>query len=556
MSNDPFYSQIEMIDLSGAETNYKGNGDPNLYSYPNNESKFSIQEALSSFSKNIPCKNILLGYEGIESTNALVLQALSKPSSKILLLEENNIIENYFNSISRDIIKTEIAQIENYKDSVLYLDLNQYKCSNFIDLCRIANIKNIQIVLSVRGSEFDRYIKLDDTDNVENKFANLTIIRRLPESLEGKGYTRSWIISNSRTLNIIKEYKVRDEPLMMINLLNNVINKKPVITDISNLSNEEISFRLTKLIVKLENLYNPSILKENIFLAPSTTTNLLKTVIRALLHQDDTMLVESMSWPMYPKIINSIERKYEVIDSSQTGLINPVNLSNLLKDDGKIKLLLISMPNNPSGAVYDIDTLYCLAKIASNQNVKLVIDQAYRGTQDKNALLDASILLTEKHLDNVVLVNSTTKTYGLKGLRSSWAIANPEIINQLRKTEIDVSSPIYKKVLLNALEISSIPDFTLLERARKLLIQIVKESTNLSIVGNPQGSVTALIRLPDNVDNIKFVTLLAKYGLIVDSGNIFGAPGKIRVSYSYVKDNITTKHFINAIRTIDRVTII
>ncbi len=88
------------------------------------------------------------------------------------------------------------------------------------------------------------------------------------------------------------------------------------------------------------------------------------------------------------------------------------------------KLLLIVNPNAPSGTLADLPTLDRI--IASFPGVVL-LDEAYVDFAPASALP-----LVREH-DNVILLRSMSKGYGLAGMRFGYGIAQPSLLAQLHK---------------------------------------------------------------------------------------------------------------------------
>lgn len=95
---------------------------------------------------------------------------------------------------------------------------------------------------------------------------------------------------------------------------------------------------------------------------------------------------------------------------------------------GEVGIVLLCTPNNPTGATLGEDELRAfLAAIPSD--IPVVIDEAYQefapeGFQSVN-------LYREGH-ENVVMLRTFSKAYGLAGLRVGYAIGSPTILNAVQ----------------------------------------------------------------------------------------------------------------------------
>ncbi|MGY9073940.1 MAG: histidinol-phosphate transaminase [Acidimicrobiales bacterium] len=96
----------------------------------------------------------------------------------------------------------------------------------------------------------------------------------------------------------------------------------------------------------------------------------------------------------------------------------------------RTKLVLLATPNNPTGtAVSTADLRRFLDKIPND--VIVLVDEAYREFAGED--LGDPIRDLIPSYRNVVVTRTFSKAYGLAGLRTGYAVADPEIINELDK---------------------------------------------------------------------------------------------------------------------------
>lgn len=100
------------------------------------------------------------------------------------------------------------------------------------------------------------------------------------------------------------------------------------------------------------------------------------------------------------------------------------DLSNLKRclDDRSAKLVFFCSPNNPTGNDMNLDGI---REILAMENSIVVVDEAYAEFSDQTAL----DLLED--FDNLVVMRTLSKAYGMAGLRVGVAVANSKIIDFL-----------------------------------------------------------------------------------------------------------------------------
>ncbi|NKB37538.1 MAG: valine--pyruvate transaminase [Gammaproteobacteria bacterium] len=99
-----------------------------------------------------------------------------------------------------------------------------------------------------------------------------------------------------------------------------------------------------------------------------------------------------------------------------------------LKVDESIGAICVSRPSNPTGNVISDDELQSLSKLAADNNIPLIVDNAY-------GMPFPNIIFTEAQLfwdSNTILCMSLSKL-GLPGMRSGIVIANETIIDAIAK---------------------------------------------------------------------------------------------------------------------------
>jgi histidinol-phosphate aminotransferase len=89
------------------------------------------------------------------------------------------------------------------------------------------------------------------------------------------------------------------------------------------------------------------------------------------------------------------------------------------------RMVYICNPNNPTGTVNDVNELRSFAEEASKKTM-VFIDEAYTEYAQLPSLADMAI-----KNKNIIVAKTFSKIYGLAGARIGYAIAHPDIINQL-----------------------------------------------------------------------------------------------------------------------------
>ncbi len=91
-------------------------------------------------------------------------------------------------------------------------------------------------------------------------------------------------------------------------------------------------------------------------------------------------------------------------------------------------LVFLCNPNNPTGRVIPKNTIYSFLEETNDKDILVVIDEVYYELSDSYSLIEKTA-----EFENLIVLRSLTKAYGLCGLRIGYAIANKRIIEILDK---------------------------------------------------------------------------------------------------------------------------
>jgi aspartate/methionine/tyrosine aminotransferase len=197
----------------------------------------------------------------------------------------------------------------------------------------------------------------------------------------------------------------------------------------------------------------------------------------------------------------------------------------------RTRLIIITSPHNPTGALVDRDALLEIGTLASRAGAHVVVDEVYLDAADP-ALQPAAYLG-----DAFISTSSLTKSYGLSSLRCGWSISSPELAERIRRTRdvIDGSGSIATERLatlafaqLDRLEVRAL---ALLETNRTLAHDFLRRRTSLDVV-LPRRSTIVFPRLRHVRDTTAFAErLFVEHGTAIVPGRFFDAPEHFRLGF-------------------------
>ena len=161
--------------------------------------------------------------------------------------------------------------------------------------------------------------------------------------------------------------------------------------------------------------------------ASNGSDEIISVILSSFLQAGDTMLVATPDFSMYAFYgqlydINVVSYASEVdfdIDFSE--------LANRVQDTDA-KLIIFSNPCNPTGRLYDKEQMLAFIE---EVDALVVVDEAYADFAGG----DVSLLAQTALLDNLIVLKTLSKAFGLAGIRLGFAVSNKEIIEALYKVK-------------------------------------------------------------------------------------------------------------------------
>jgi aspartate/methionine/tyrosine aminotransferase len=198
----------------------------------------------------------------------------------------------------------------------------------------------------------------------------------------------------------------------------------------------------------------------------------------------------------------------------------------------RTKLVVVTSPHNPTGALSAADALEEIGRLAAAQGATVVVDEVYLDATDSAPPTAAS------HGDQFVVTSSLTKSYGLAGLRCGWILSSADIAARLRRARdvVDGTGSIVAErlsvVAFEHLEALRTRASTLLAVNRPLVVKFLEGRTDLEYVP-PAGGTVVFPRIRGCADTTGFAErLLAKRETAVVPGHFFQAPQHFRLGFS------------------------
>ncbi len=101
----------------------------------------------------------------------------------------------------------------------------------------------------------------------------------------------------------------------------------------------------------------------------------------------------------------------------------------------RTKLLILNSPNNPTGAVYDLEELKKIAQLLLKYNIYCICDEIYEKLIYDNAKHLSMASLSDEIKEKIITINGVSKSYAMTGWRIGYAAGPEEIIKGMSKIQ-------------------------------------------------------------------------------------------------------------------------
>ena len=258
-------------------------------------------------------------------------------------------------------------------------------------------------------------------------------------------------------------------------------------------------------------------------------------VHKALVSRGDHVVSVVPTYQQHYSIPSSIEANVETLPlQAEDGFLPDLDKLRTMVTP-ETKLITLTNPNNPTGALIGREMLQEIVEIARENDAYILCDEVYRGTGQVGDGMSPSIVdLYEKGISTA----STSKAFSLAGLRVGWVVAPEEVTKQiLIHRDFDTISVgmINDHFAAIALENKD----KLLARSHKItrdnlaiLDAWVEREPRVSWV-KPSAGTTAMLKIDVPMSSREFcVDLVKTTGVMLTPGDAFDMEGYARIGFA------------------------
>ena len=315
------------------------------------------------------------------------------------------------------------------------------------------------------------------------------------------------------------------------------------------------SAELRKRIAEYEREHNGMDYSESEVIVTAGATEALFVSLFGVLEPGDEVIIPTPAFVLYEQIVKLCRGKVVPFDTSADGFqIRKDRLEKLISD--RTKAIILNSPNNPTGIVYDAESLLTVYKAVKNREIFVICDDVYRGlvyTDSYHSFAEFRDLR-----DRIIVVRSFSKPYAMTGWRVGYMLLDSAVKERLELIHqyIVVSAPsIFQKACIEALDTDTAGMVSEYRSRRDYALSRLR-GMGLE-APDPDG---AFYLYPDisqyGMGTEEFcVRLVKEAGVAVTPGTAFGLDGHVRISYCCSMEDLMSgldriENFISSITTV------
>ena len=173
--------------------------------------------------------------------------------------------------------------------------------------------------------------------------------------------------------------------------------------------------------------YGVTVSPQRIVITPGASAA-LQLVMAVLVNPADAVLMADPGYPCNRNFVYLLNGEAVSIPVDASTGYQPTMEQVCAAWQENSRMLLLASPSNPTGTLLDAGTLAALHAETARHNASLVVDEIYHGlTYDQSAATALAVA------DDIIVINSFSKYFGMTGWRLGWLVAPPDMVPEFDK---------------------------------------------------------------------------------------------------------------------------
>ena len=261
-------------------------------------------------------------------------------------------------------------------------------------------------------------------------------------------------------------------------------------------------------------------------------TEALHATLLAMLEPNDEVIIPTPAFGLYESIVRVNHAFPVFLDTARTDFqIDEEALRDRVTP--ATKAIVICSPNNPTGCIFNADSLDAVARVAAETGIYVICDDVYNRLVYTEGYERFALRHPELR-EQTVVVDSFSKPWAMTGWRIGWLAAASSLAVQIAKAHQYIVSSAVSFEMPAAAAALSVDPAPMLEtyRARRARVLAALEKMGLSVV-EPAGAFYVFPSIKGTgLTSEQFCTrAIEEAGVGRGPGSCFGSEGYVRLSY-------------------------
>lgn len=285
----------------------------------------------------------------------------------------------------------------------------------------------------------------------------------------------------------------------------------------------------------------------NIYMTCGAAASLTIT-LNAIANDGDEVILLAPFFPEYRVFAEKAGLKCVVVNCREPDF--QIDIAALEKAINiNTKAIIINSPNNPTGVVFNEETIIALAELLNKKQqefgkeIFLISDEPYR----ELVYGDVTVPYPQKYYNNTIVCYSFSKSLSLPGERIGYVYVSPRckesslvfaaVCGAGRALGFVCAPSMLQRVV--AENLGKTADVSIYNRNREILYNALTEYGYTAV--KPDGAFYLFVKAPES-DAAEFAEKAKKHELLLVPSDSFGMGGYVRISYC-----VSTKQIENSL---------
>lgn len=281
----------------------------------------------------------------------------------------------------------------------------------------------------------------------------------------------------------------------------------------------------------------------------------IHNVVTALCGPGDEVIIPAPYWVSYAALVELTGATPVIVETTEQSGFRMSADQFEAAITPRTRLLLLNSPSNPTGATYSAEQLEALAEVAGRHQLLVCSDEIYEKLLYTSEPFRSFATLQGGIADRTIIISGVSKAYAMTGWRIGWTLAPVEITKVMDNLQSQQTSNPCSISQYAAIAALSGPQQCVEEmrqeftRRREFVLGKLREMPDISLP-EPGGAFYAFFNVSRHFgkpvgngtvtgNSTEFcAALLEQAHVALVSGDAFGAPGYVRLSFATSLENL------------------